>query len=98
MTLSSVVQKPNGKAREESLIEAEIVNHGDGASRRRLLRFIEDGSDVTEKNEPNSNVRNGAPRRAKVTKTTTQISPVRSVAPPVTTASAPPKLGARRWS
>jgi hypothetical protein len=49
MTLSSVVQKPNGKAREESLIEAEIVNHGDGASRRRLLRFIEDGSDVTEK-------------------------------------------------
>ena len=49
MTLSSVVQKPNGKAREESLIEAEIVNKGDGASRRRLLRFIEDGSDVTEK-------------------------------------------------
>ncbi len=49
MILSTVVQKPNGKARKESLIEAEIVNHGDGASRRRLLMFIEDGSDVTEK-------------------------------------------------
>jgi len=49
MILSSVVQKPNGKARKESLVEAEIVNHGDGASRRHLLKFIEDGSDVTEK-------------------------------------------------
>jgi len=49
MNLASVVQKPNGKARKETLIEAEIVNHGDGASRRRLLKFIEDGSDVTEK-------------------------------------------------
>lgn len=49
MNLSSVVQKPNGKARKESLIEAEIVNDRDGASRRRLLKFIEDGSDVTEK-------------------------------------------------
>jgi len=48
MNLSSVVQKPNGKARKESLIEAEIVNDGDGASRRRLLKFIEDGSNVTE--------------------------------------------------
>ena len=49
MTLSSVVQKPNGKARKENLIEAEVVNHGNGASRLRLLKFIEDGSDVTEK-------------------------------------------------
>lgn len=48
MTLSSVVQKPNGKARKESLIEAAIINHGD-ATNRRLLKFIEDGSDVTEK-------------------------------------------------
>ena len=49
MILSSVVQKPNGKARKETLIEAEVVNHVDGDSRRRLLKFIEDGSDVTEK-------------------------------------------------
>jgi hypothetical protein len=49
MTLSSVVQKLNGKSRKENLIEAEVVNHNDGASRRRLLKFIEDGADVTEK-------------------------------------------------
>lgn len=49
ITISSVVQKPNGKSREESLIEAEVVNQGDGVTRRRLLKYIEDGSDVTEK-------------------------------------------------
>ena len=59
MNLASVVQKPNGKARKETLIEAEIVNHGDGASRRRLLKFIENGSDVTEKKRAKFEGENG---------------------------------------
>ena len=50
VTISSVVQKPNGKSREESLIEADVIHRGDGGARRSLLKYIEDGADVTEKN------------------------------------------------
>lgn len=49
ITLSSVVQKPNGKSREESLIEADVIHRGDGETERTLLKYIEDGTDVTEK-------------------------------------------------
>lgn len=49
ITISSVVQKPNGKGREESLIEAEVVNLANGATQRRLVKYIEEGADVTEK-------------------------------------------------
>ena len=59
ITISSVVQKPNGKSREESLIEAEIVNPGDGVTRRRLLKYIENGSDVTEKKRTKFERENG---------------------------------------
>ena len=50
IAISSVVQKPNGKSREESLIEADVIHRGDGSTRRNLLTYIEDGADVTEKN------------------------------------------------
>jgi hypothetical protein len=47
ITISSLVQKPNGKSREESLIEADVIHQGEGATQRRLLKYIEDGTDVT---------------------------------------------------
>jgi len=49
MTISTVIQKPNGKSREESLIEAEVTTDGVGETQRRLIKFIEGGTDVTEK-------------------------------------------------
>lgn len=49
MTLVSVVQKPNGKSRKNMEFVSEVVNPGDGSQTRHLLRFIEDGKDVTEK-------------------------------------------------
>ena len=49
ISISSVVQKPNGKSREESLIEADITHRSDGETQRSLLKYIEDGTDVTEK-------------------------------------------------
>ncbi len=49
ITISSVVQKPNGKSREESLIEANVIHRGDGTTQRSLLKYVEDGTDVTEK-------------------------------------------------
>ncbi len=49
ITISSVVQKPNGKSRKESFIEADVAHLGDGTSERRLLKYIENGSDITEK-------------------------------------------------
>jgi len=49
ITISSLVQKPNGKGREESLVEADVVKNSDRTTQRRLLRYIEDGTDVTEK-------------------------------------------------
>jgi hypothetical protein len=48
ITISSVIQKPGGKGREESFIEADIARTADGST-RRLLKYLEDGSDVTEK-------------------------------------------------
>ena len=49
ITISSVVQKPNGKSREENLIEADVTHRSDGETQRSLLKYIEDGTDVTEK-------------------------------------------------
>jgi len=49
ITISSLIQKPNGKSREESLIEAEVIKDGGGETQRRLIKYIEDGTDVTEK-------------------------------------------------
>jgi len=49
ISISSVVQKPNGKSREESLIEANVIHRSDGTTQRSLLTYIEDGTDVTEK-------------------------------------------------
>ena len=48
ITISSVVQKPNGKSRKDSLIEADVARLGDGTTRRHLLKYIENGSDITE--------------------------------------------------
>jgi len=48
ITISSVIQKPNGRSRKESLIEANVVHRGDGSTRRSLLKYIEEGADVTE--------------------------------------------------
>jgi hypothetical protein len=48
ITISSVVQKPNGKSRKESHIEADVSRLGAGFTQRRLLKYIENGSDVTE--------------------------------------------------
>jgi len=49
ITISSVVQKPNGKSRGESLIEADVIHQDDGDTQRSLLKYIEDGVEVTEK-------------------------------------------------
>ena len=49
ISISSVVQKPNGKSREESLIQGDVIHRGDGNTQRTLLKYIEDGDDVTEK-------------------------------------------------
>jgi hypothetical protein len=49
ITITSLVQKPNGKSREESLIEADVIHCGDGTTQRSLLKYIEDSADVTEK-------------------------------------------------
>ncbi len=48
MSISTVVQKPNGKSREEVVFDAEVENAADGNQTRRLLRYIENGEDVTE--------------------------------------------------
>ena len=49
ITISSLIQKPNGKGREEELIEAEVIRDGGGETQRRLIKYIENGTDVTEK-------------------------------------------------
>ena len=49
ITISTLVQKPNGKSREEELIEAEVIRDGGGETVRRLIKYIENGTDVSEK-------------------------------------------------
>ena len=49
MSITTVVQKPNGKSREEVVFDAEVENTSEGERTRRLLRYIENGEDVTEK-------------------------------------------------
>lgn len=49
MSITTVVQKPNGKSREEVVFDAEVENAADGNQTRHLLRYIENGEDVTEK-------------------------------------------------
>ena len=49
ITISTLIQKPNGKSREEELIEAEVIRDGTGETERRLIKYLENGTDVTEK-------------------------------------------------
>jgi hypothetical protein len=58
ITLSTLVQKPNGKSREESLLEADVIKNGEGET-RRLRKYIEDGTDVTEKKREKFEAGNG---------------------------------------
>ena len=63
ITISSVVQKPNGKSREESLIEAKVIHRGDGTTQRSLLKYVEDGTDVTEKKRAKFESEDGGRRK-----------------------------------
>jgi hypothetical protein len=45
---TTVVQHPNGNQREEVVFETEVDIAPDGSRTRRLLRYIENGEDVTE--------------------------------------------------
>lgn len=49
MSVATLVQKPNGKSREEVVFEAEVENTPDAKQVRRLIRYLENGADVTEK-------------------------------------------------
>ncbi len=46
-TVTSVVQKPNGKARQAMEMVVETTRHGDGSEDHRLIRMLEDGKDIT---------------------------------------------------
>lgn len=59
ITISSLVQKPNGKSREETHVEADVVKNNDGTTQRRLLTYIENGADVTEKERSKFESENG---------------------------------------
>jgi len=48
MTTTTVVQKPNGKARKDIEVVMRSTRHADGTVEHRLERMIEDGDDVTE--------------------------------------------------
>jgi hypothetical protein len=48
MSLITMVQKPGGKSREEVEIVADINGPPDGSQTRRLVRYLENGADVTE--------------------------------------------------
>ncbi len=41
ISISTLIQKPNGKGREESLIEADVIHRGNGEIERSLLKYIE---------------------------------------------------------
>ena len=49
LTISTTIQKPNGRSREEELIEAEIMLDENGTELRRLIKYLENGKDVTKK-------------------------------------------------
>jgi hypothetical protein len=49
LTISTTIQKPNGRSREEELIEAEIVLDENGTEKRRLIKYLENGKDVTKR-------------------------------------------------
>jgi len=46
-TLTTMVQKPNGKARHDVEMVVETTRHDDGSVDNRLVRMIKDGKDVT---------------------------------------------------
>jgi hypothetical protein len=48
MSVATVVQKPNGSSREEVVFEAEVANTTGAEQTRRLIRYLENGVDVTE--------------------------------------------------
>ena len=48
MSITTVVQKPNGKSREVVAFDADVELAADGSRTRRLLRYFENGEDVTE--------------------------------------------------
>lgn len=48
MSVATMVQKPNGKSREDVVFVADVVNADDGEQTRRLVRYIENNIDVTE--------------------------------------------------
>ena len=49
LTVETVIQKTNGKSRKEETKEIKISRAQDGTINRSLLRQIENGKDVTEK-------------------------------------------------
>jgi len=49
-TLTTVIQKPNGKARHEMEMVVETTRHGDGSVDHLLIRMVKDGKDVTAAN------------------------------------------------
>ena len=63
MSMVSMVQKPNGRNREETSFEAEIENLEDGNQKRKLLKFFENGSDVTESQREKFESRNGSAKK-----------------------------------
>jgi len=49
MITSSVVEKPNGKAHHEATMEMLYSRDAEGRVHRRVIRFVKDGKDETEK-------------------------------------------------
>ena len=49
-TLTTVIQKPNGKARHAMEMVVETTRHGDGSVDHLLIRMVKDGKDVTAAN------------------------------------------------
>ena len=49
VTTETMVQKPNGKSRQEEIMVVAVSCAPGGSTHRRLVRLIENGKDVTEK-------------------------------------------------
>jgi len=49
MITSSVVEKPNGKAHHEAIMEMQYTKDAKGRVHREVIRFVKDGKDETEK-------------------------------------------------